>query len=55
MLTDKDIGIKKFILDRLEQITDEAEDDPEYLRACARENWGSVQMNYWSLLQPNCR
>jgi hypothetical protein len=30
MLTDKDLGIKKFILDRLEQITNETEDDPEY-------------------------
>ena len=30
MLTDKDLGIKKFILDRLDQITDEAEADPEY-------------------------
>ncbi|HBE76796.1 MAG TPA: hypothetical protein DDW65_03310 [Firmicutes bacterium] len=30
MLTDKDTGIKKFIFDRLDQITDETEDDPEY-------------------------
>jgi hypothetical protein len=30
ILTDKDLGIKKFILDRLEQITNETEDDPEY-------------------------
>lgn len=31
MLTDKDIGIKKFILDRIMQIDDEiVKDDPEY-------------------------
>ena len=31
MLTDKDIGIKKFILDRIMQIDDEIVDvDPEY-------------------------
>ena len=30
MLTDKDTGIRKFILDRLDPITIEAEDDPEY-------------------------
>ncbi|HBF38228.1 MAG TPA: hypothetical protein DDW50_13010 [Firmicutes bacterium] len=31
MLTDKDLGIKKFILDRIMQIDDEiVKDDPEY-------------------------
>jgi hypothetical protein len=30
MLTDKDTSIKKFILDRLDPITDAAEADPEY-------------------------
>ena len=30
MLTDQDTGIRKFILDRLDQITDETEADPEY-------------------------
>jgi hypothetical protein len=30
MLTDQDTGIRKFILDRLDPITTEAEADPEY-------------------------
>jgi hypothetical protein len=30
MLTDKDLGIKKFILDRLMQIDESVEEDPEY-------------------------
>jgi hypothetical protein len=30
MFTGKDLGIKKFILDRLDPITTGAEDDPEY-------------------------
>ncbi len=38
MLTDKDLGIKKFILDRLDQITDEAEADPEYKNLGERPN-----------------
>jgi hypothetical protein len=34
MFTDKDLGIKKFILDRIMQIDDEiVNEDPEYLRA----------------------
>ena len=43
MLTYKDFGIKKFILDRLTQIyEDVVKDDPEY------QNWGSVLMNFWT-------
>ena len=38
MLTDKDLGIKKFILDRLDQITDKAEADPEYKNLGERPN-----------------
>ncbi len=38
MLTDKDLGIKKFILDRLDQITGEAEADPEYKNLGERPN-----------------
>ena len=30
MLTDKDLGIKKFILDRIMQIDELVEEDPEY-------------------------
>ena len=38
MLTDKDLGIKKLILNRLDQITDEAEADPEYKNLGERPN-----------------
>ncbi len=38
MLTDKDLGIKKLILNRLDQITDEAEADPEYKNFGERPN-----------------
>ncbi len=38
MLTDKDLGIKKLILDRLDQITGEAEADPEYKNLGERPN-----------------
>ena len=39
MLTDKDLGIKKFILDRLDQINDElVKDDPEYKQLGERPN-----------------
>ena len=39
MLTDQDLGIKKFILDRLDQINDEiVKDDPEYKQLGERPN-----------------
>ncbi len=38
MLTDKDLGIKKLILNRLDQITAEAEADPEYKNLGERPN-----------------
>ena len=39
MLTDKDLGIKKFILDRIVQINDEiVESDPEYKKLEERPN-----------------
>ena len=39
MLTDKDIGIKKLILDRISQIDDEVvKDDPEYKQLGERPN-----------------
>ena len=49
MLTSKDLGIKKFILDRLDQITNVTEDDPEYKKLGERPN---LEELYYGHLYP---